>query len=151
MVRYICLTNGREFEMPKHRIISLEELVDGETGIDKKTNVSVFNDMTTNFKDLGYWDSEKDLDGKNVRQVETKIQEIIGDLQNKGYIMRLLTFKDEESLSIPNWMWGHKKGSGRSHNLANNKRISILMFHLNNILKILSRCGNEYYLFLDPI
>ena len=151
MVRYICITEGKEFQKPEHRIISLNEFVDGETGIDQKTNVFVLNDMTTNFTDLGYWDSEKDLDGKNVREVETRIQEIIMDLQKKGFIIRTLTLEDEESITIPSWMWGHKrKRLGLiSQNLSDKKRISILMFHLNNLLKIAQEYSDDYYFFLD--
>jgi len=152
MVRYICITHGRDFQIPQHRIISLNEFVDGESGIDKKTNVAMFNDMTTNFMDLGYWDSEKDLNGKNVREVETKIQEILRDLKTNGFTMRTLTEEDEESITIPSWMWGHKdKRSGIiSENLPDSQRISILMFHLNNLLKTSQEYSDEYYFFLDP-
>ena len=80
MVRYICVTKGTNFQQPEHHIISLEQFTTGVNGIDQKTCEDLFNDMTTNFTDLGYWNSKTDLDGLNVRQVETKIKHIIEQL-----------------------------------------------------------------------
>jgi exonuclease III len=151
MVRYICITNSKKFQVLEHRIISLEEFADRETGLNKKTNSVIFNDMTTNFEDLDYWNSKKDLDGKNVRQVEKRIQEIIRNLNDKGFTMRRMTLEDEDSITTPNWMWGHSnKNSGKSDNLSDDERISILMFHLNNLLTTLQEYDNEFNTFLDP-
>ncbi len=149
MVRHICITNEIAFQNPDHRIISLNEFIEGETGIDKKTNVCVFDDMTSNFEDLGYWDSERDLGGKTMSEVQQKIEELIIDLQNKGFYARKLTIEDEASITYPNWIWGHKKKSGRSQNLSNYKRISVLMFHLNNLLEISQKYTQDYKFFLQ--
>ena len=155
MVRYICVAKLTEYQQPEHRIVSLEEFAEGESGIDNKTNAEMFNDMTRNFDDLGYWDCERDLDGKNVRDVQNKIEEILEELKNKGFSPRVLTTEDEESFTIPSWMWGHKsrdpnkKYCGMSEKLPNDERISILMFHLNTILETAKEYTDEYHFFLD--
>lgn len=107
--------------------------------------------MTSNFDDLKYWESKDDLDGKKVKDVVLRINQILTKLTNEGFVKRELDKEDEESMGVPSWMWGHKKRNENkySENLPDSIRTSILMYHLNDLLNVLKEYNNEYYCFSD--
>lgn len=139
MVRYIHITHEKGFRKSERQIINLGDFIGGKTSITEKADV---------FDDMDYWDSEKDLNGKTVREVELKIIEY---LQNKGFSSRTLTEDDKNSITIPRWMRGHRnKTSGiGQQKLDNIERTSILMFHLINLLETAKEYDDEYYFHLD--
>jgi hypothetical protein len=149
MVRYIYITKNTNIE-PKISIISMEDFCNGKTSIEY--NDVSFNDMTTNFDDLGIWDCEKNLVGMRTVDITRTIQVILSGLTARGYRARELTQKDEESYTIPRWMWGHNEQTGASayssYNLPVKERIEILMYHLTNILDICKNYDERYYAFL---
>ena len=154
MVRYIYITKNKEIK-PEKRIISIEDFVNGSTGINMNGCSEIFDDMTSNFDSLNIRNSETDLNGKNANTVKNKIKLILEDLQSKGYEARKLTKEDEESVTIPSWMWGHTENKskkmdmyGRDYfDLPDDERISILMFHLENIYEICNKYDEKYFCF----
>lgn len=133
------------FVPPETKVITLQESIDGKQSIE--TDEAVFDDMTTNFKDLEIWDSEKDLTGGPIKIVE-KIKTILDKLKTQGYSTRKRTQKDEESITTPNWMFGHTDGHGGLgrgfFNLPRNERVKILMFHLEIMYEILQEFDDTY-------
>jgi hypothetical protein len=141
MVRLISLSRANNVVLPQREIISLEDYAKSGSvvdGIDHGTSELVFDDMTSNFTDLGYWDSELDLDKKSVEEVAMRIADSVERLKTQGYTARILTAEDELSHTIPTWMWGHKniKGSIRPETLPEGERISVLLFHLEQLLQV---------------
>lgn len=154
MVRYIYITkNNAE---PKLCIVSFREFCDdGDSEFDNVEEI--FNDMTSNFDDLKFWNCEQDMHAKTVVEVVKKIEIVLNDLIQKGYSPRKWLAEDEESCTIPSWMWGHTqipKGKvvsmlGRDHfNLCDEERIEILMFHLEKIMDTCKKYDETYKMFL---
>ena len=151
---YICITKGNEFQKPDHRIISIEEFVDGINGVDSKNNVEMFNDYTTNFVDLGYWESKVDLHKLNVLQVKCNLEKVLKKMEDDGYKMYQISEEDKNSYTIPGWVFGHCKMIGHigpSIDLPDDQRKSILMLHLKEILDVIKEYNNEYYMYLDGV
>jgi len=150
-MRYICITKTNQFQTPKHEIISINDFVNGETGIDKKDCIKMIGDFTNNFSDLGFWNAMTDLNGKTINDVVQKILNILQTFNEAGFIMRKWTEEDEKSYTIPAWMFGHchKKNSIIPVTLSDDERISILMFHLNDLMETIKKYDSNYYLFID--
>lgn len=147
MVRRIIISYSKEFKKIEQKIISIEEFIDN---IDDDNDI--FDDMTSNFEDLTYWNSENNLDKKQIKDVKSTINKILLDLKNKGFKKRELSDEDNKSKTIPNWMWGHKekrKLFSYPEKLPNLERTNILMYHLNNLLNIFEEYNDEYYCCLD--
>jgi len=155
MVRYIYITKNKNIE-PEIGIISIQDFCNGETGIDDNNIEDIFDDMTSNFEDLGFWNSEEDLVGKTPVEIKKKIEIILNHLRAEGYTSRKWTTDDEESYTIPSWMFGHTNpptGRASAHgidyfDLPMNERVEILMFHLENILNICKNYDETYSVFL---
>ena len=153
MVRRIYITKNKNIK-PEIKIISIEDyFVNRLTGIDTNGCSRIFDDMTGNFESLNIWNSETNLNGKNANTVKNKIKLILEDLQSKGYESRKLTKEDEESFTIPLWMFGHKESkNGKIYgedyiDLPDDERIPILMFHLRNIYDICNKYDENYFCF----
>jgi len=164
MCYYICITKGKNFKPASKKIISLKQLVDGESGIDYGDNiVTMFDDRFGNFIDLEYFDPQYDLTKKSVPKVFETVKKILEKLENDGYKARTLTREDEMSRTIPIWAFGHvdKKDPNAKITkeeredfypiaLPKDERISILMYHLYNLLEYsLEYNTSEYYYYLD--
>lgn len=151
MVRYISLVK-RGYELPRVRLVSLGAFASRDDGVDCDEEADIFNDMTSNFEDLGYWNSERDLDGHSAPAVTVKIEEVISKLRLEGVQPWIMTKEDEDSFTIPNWMWGHKScksGQIQSYDLPESDRKRVLMFHLENLLDTARSHDDAYYFHLQ--
>lgn len=128
------------------KIVSLDEFAAGESGVQYDDNcVAAFEDFTLNFEDLNFWDSEKDMHKCRVSDIKNKIEALLMRMKPP----REWTQEDEDSITIPSWMFGHKKHEGffvraPDKNLPGDEREHILAFHLKNILELISDYDDCY-------
>ena len=79
------------------------------------------------------------------------LQNALQRMRYDGFTMREWTQKDTDNISWPSWVWGHKKGHCRgvdNCNLPDGERISVLMFHLNRMLKGIQENSDDHYCFV---
>lgn len=143
---YIYIVKGLSFQQPERRIISISDFANGSDGIDAKNCVMLFDDFTTNFNDLGFWNSIHDLHGKNTSNVVSHIKNSIRHLHYKGYRPKKLSIVDKHPPTIPRWMFGH---SDNGSDLPKKERCEILLYHLTLLLKIAQTFDNQHLFFLS--
>ena len=85
MVRYIYITKNVNFQPHQPSIISFRDFCNQQSGVDDEQYIDRFNDMTQNFTDLCYWYCKKNLHGKNLSQLATKIKQIVSLLESIAY------------------------------------------------------------------
>jgi len=145
MVRRIGIIKNLD-DIKESHIVNFEDYCKGDNGVSQDI---ICDDLTTNFEDLGYWDSDKDMDRKKVKDVITRLIEIIKKMYKEGIKARVWTYKDKESFFLPSWMWGHsetRNPNGTPIKLPDEERKSILLFHLEDLLTICnSECGDNYF------
>lgn len=52
---------------------------------------------------------------------------------------------------IQSWQWGHRETTGLSKNLPDNEKISILMYHSDNIFGIIKKYDPNYYVWINQL
>ena len=141
---YVTKEKKRDLEPPYATI----ENYHNDNDNDNK-NKFVFDDWTGYFTDLKIWDSQINLHEKTVKEVKNIIIFTLDGVKEKGYTARKMTLEDKEMLGNPNWMHGCTSGYGmygRDYfELPENERISVLMFHLEDILDTLKECDENNY------
>ena len=146
MVRVIYITKTNDFVCPEKHIQPLSEFCYGYVP-NNKNIVACFEDYTSNFVDLNYWNSEDDLHNKPLSDVLNQLSNAISNLEKDNIEPIVLTPEEEDSFLLPNWWFGRTQINNSIFTKDiedNNMRKSILLFHLINLYKALINKYDQY-------
>lgn len=105
MVQRLWVARGAHAVPPTIRIINFEERCAGVSGVALGDALDVFDDYTTNFEDLGYWDTRAVLQpqtgGVPIEDFMARLGAAIQRLGDDGFPPFDPPDDDEE------WAWGH--------------------------------------------
>jgi len=152
MCRRIYLTKGKNRSSCVMTITSINDYCSGNFSKKPDSHLEYFDDMTSNFDDLGYWDCEKDLDGKNTNEVSIKLTKVLEEMGEDGITSYLIDHCDKETLNNGYWQWGNEpiNGiSGRTKNMKEEDRKQIIFHHLEDLLMVSNSYDKMHYFFLE--
>lgn len=135
MVRIIYITSQKHFISPNRMISSINNYgISSNFEINNEYNkfVYCFNDWTTNFTDLLYWDTNLDLNNKTIKTVLRKLSVAISKLQKENITPKIHNLE----FLLPDWWFGTKRISSNSilkMDMSDEERKPILMLHLLNM------------------
>jgi hypothetical protein len=98
-----------------------------------------FDDWTTNFTDLLYWDTDLDLNNKTLVEALHKLSVAISRLEREGVTPILY---NEDEFLLPKWWFGNVRISadcGLTKPMPMEERKSILLLHLLNLYNDLTK------------
>lgn len=153
MVRLIYIVSQKHFIQPDKMICSLSNY--GNSGkLIKKNKYSeydyVFEDWTSNFNNLLYWNTDLDLNNRTLTEVLHKLSVAISRLKRENIEPK----QYEDFYTYPSWWFGHKNGSGLSQNLSNEERKPILLLHLIDLYDAFMKINKKnktYYCYYEIV
>jgi hypothetical protein len=153
MVRVIYITSQKHFIPPNRMISNINDYDNlSKFKINNKYNKFdyCFDDWTSNFTDLLYWNTEIDLNNKILIEVLHKLSVAISRLKRENIGPKLY----EPNYLLPEWWFGNTRISPNScltKNMPDKERKPILMLHLLNLyyrLKNICRKNKIYYCYV---
>lgn len=150
MVRVIYITSQKHF-IPPNKMISNINDYGNSSKFEINNNFDYcFDDWTSNFTDLLYWNTEIDLNNKILTEVLHKLSVAISRLKRENIVPKSY----EPNYLLPEWWFGNErisKNSCLTKNMSEEERKPILMLHLLNLhyeLKNIYKKNKKYYCYV---
>jgi hypothetical protein len=158
MVLQVAVTKGPTWKFYFNPIISFEQYLSGDAP-EPGHFVNFFDLPTGNFRDIEYWDSERDLHGSNSPELVERLQGILQKMKEDGYYSYAI---EHPPADMYTWEFGppeQREDLGNGHlrmvfsgpifDSCYFDRVCILYYHLENLLETAKEYSDEYYFFCN--
>ena len=145
MVRHIYVVKGnrpRKYDQP------ISWIGDSHSKI-PSVYLEMFDDLTNNFDDLGFWNCEENLHGLNAHIVAKNVQHSLDQLHLAGHSSYAQIVEPDEFMYT--WEFGRRRvgTSIITEDMEHHERCAILVYHLDNLLQVAKEYDEEHYFFIS--
>lgn len=151
MVHSIWVSKTLQAAPPTIRIINFDQYCNGDSGVELNDALDMFEEYTTNFIDLGYWDSATVLSngGVPIEKFMRLVGSAIQRLEDDGFPQFDAPDDDDDTQWMNGWEAAqpHNDTWTTPQRLPRATRCSILNYHLRCIYTQLTQFDDDVYVF----